>query len=223
MKTLILCLCLLCLAASAEANYKLWTQPEIIPHTVLRDYGDGWVAVPNPEGYLPMPSGIVYKPITWTAYVPEPEKRTLIYETTAPGNTDAEIFAACPGFREYRETVVRYDAQREIDKLDTLYMAGDKSSWAQIRDEVTRWGSDGIQTTPFSDKVALAAGMSREEYLLGMKAKIGPYEDSMSAILGQRIALIRTIYEAQTVGDLLAVRWPQSQMSAQGLWNVVAP
>lgn len=219
-RIVIMLFCLVCLfAATAEANYKLWQQPQIVPHYVLRDYGNGLEQVPNPEGFLPIPAGVVYKPINWDPYAEDPTVRTVVYETTETGNTDAEIFAATPGFREYREKVLRYDVQNEINRLDGVYQAGEKATWPQQREEVMRYGSDGFQTTPYCDKIAAAAGMNREEYILATRSRITAYDDSITAILGQQVALVRAIYEAQTVGDLLAVRWQQGIVTAQGVWN----
>lgn len=216
-------ICLIVMATTAQANYKLWTQPQIIPHYVLRDYGNGWEQVPNPEGHLPIPSGVVYKPSNWNPYGEDAAARTVIYETTEPGNTDAEIFAATPGFREYREKVLRYDVQNEINRLDGVFQAGEKATWPQQREEVMRYGADGFQTTPYCDKIAAAANMDRVEYILSMRTKISAYDDSITAILGQQVAMVRAIYEAQTVGELLAIRWQQGVMAANGVWAAVSP
>jgi hypothetical protein len=224
MKTLLLSLlCLICITTAAEANYKLWVQPQIIPATVLRDYGDGLVSIPNPEGRLPIPANTVYKPVNYDPYAEAADRRTVIYETTEEGNTDAEMFAACPGLREYREKVIRYDGQLQISKLDGVYQSGEKATWPQQREEAMRYGNDGFQNTPYCDKIALAAGMDRIEYILSVKANIGPYDDSITAILGTQVALIRAIYEAQTIGGLLAIRWPESAMSPSGIWSPVSP
>ena len=214
MKRFILSLfCLLCMSATAEAvNYKLWIQPEIIPHTVLRDLGQGMVAVPNPEGHLPIPPRVMYKPVNWNPYTPDVTLRTLIYETTEAGDLDADMFAACPEIRSYRERVLRYDAQFAIAKLDGVYQSGEKSTWPQQREEASRYGSDGFQGTPYCDMIAAAAGITRDEYLLSVKARIAPYDSSITTILGTQVALVRDIYAAQTIGELLAIKWPAAEI-----------
>ena len=178
------------------------------------------VSIPNPEGKLPLPAGTVYKPTDFDYYTADPVKRTVIYETTEiPGNTDAEIFAATTGLREYREKVLRYDVQNQIAKLDGVYQSGEKSTWPQQREEASRYGSDGFQGTPYCDKIADAAGITRDEYILAAKVRIAIYDDSITNILGTQIAMIRQIYEAQTIGELLSIVWQQTTPLVNTVWK----
>jgi len=220
---LIVISCLLLSAGNAAAAYKLFTQPQIVPQFVQVPGAEGLVWVLNLEGLLPLPANVVYKPDGWNdnRYLPDPAGRTLLYQT-AEGDSDAAIFTALPHLRAWKEKLLRADGDYRIKQLDGVYLSGEKATWPNQREEAARWGSDGIQSTPFCDMIAAAAGIPREEYIASVKASIGPYDASVTAILGTQIALIRAMNAAETVAEVVEAAWPVSAM-VNGVWTTNSP
>lgn len=217
---LVVLFCLLLTAGGAEAAYKLFVQPQIVPQFV-QVWGAGelvWVL--NLEGLLPLPANVVYKPDGWNdnRYLPDPAGRTLLYQTAGEGDSDAAIFAALPHLRAWKEKLLRADGDYRIKQLDGVYLSGEKATWPNQREEAARWGGDGFQSTPFCDMIAAAAGIPREEYIATVKASIGPYDASVTAILGTQIALIRDMYAADTVAEVVEAAWPVAAM-VNGYWT----
>ena len=224
-RVLLLAFCFLMMSfANANAAYKLFTQPQITPqwNQVMGPGELVWVL--NLNGLLPLPENVVYKPDGWNdnRYLADPAGRTLLYQTSGEGDSDAAIFAALPHLREWKEKLLRADGDYRIKQLDGVYLPGEKATWPNQREEATRWGGDGIQSTPYCDMIATAAGIPREEYIASVKAAIQPYDTSVTAILGMQIALIRALYDAETVAEVVEATWPPAQM-INGIWSPVSP
>jgi len=187
--------------------FKLFIQPQISPKLITVPGPNGPEVVLNHEGELILPQGIVYQPNPWDVYSANPEDRTLIYAVTEGGNTDAEIFAACPSFRLAREKHIRNECENNNRQLIGVYQEGERRTWAQQRDEATRWKEGGMQNTPFVDKYAAAAEDPREEVLQAIVDRIIPYDDAAAANLGKQRKKLKAIYAATTVQGVLDVVW----------------
>lgn len=187
--------------------YKLFVQPQISPMYVTVNGPNGPEQDLNHEGELILPPTIVYQPTPWDVYSANPADRTLLYAVTEGGNTDEEIFAACPGLRLWKEKKIRASCEVENRSLISVYQEGERRTWAQQRDEATRWKNGGFQDTPFVDKIAAAAGDPREEILQAIVDRVLPFDDAAAANLGKQRIKLKAIYAANTVQGVLDVVW----------------
>lgn len=205
-------------------NYKVFVQPQIIPK---------WIDVPNPEGgtmqvlnqdgLLPLPAGIIYKPSIWDNYSADATQRSLIYGTNDEGDTDAVIFAACPGLLEWKAKQIRMGCESQLSNINGHYLERERQTWPQQRDEAIRMLGSGIQDTPTLDRMAAYRGVTREEQAAAVLARVAQYDDIALPYLGVQLSILDRLYvPGITVAALMAEVWPTGTAMEKALASVSA-
>lgn len=188
-------------------GFKLFVQARIIPQFITVAGSQGPEQVLNMAGLLPLPENILYKPLDWDQYSAEVTKRTLLHQTAAEGDSDNNIFFACPGLRDWKAKQIRNQGEFRLRQLVGHYQESERETWPYQREEALRWSTGGMQSTPYCDAIALGRGVPREAFLKAVLENTTLFTTYSAAILGRQQAILDRIYSASTVAAVLAENW----------------
>lgn len=208
MKLLALTLLLALLPTVATAGYTIVRIPKVEPQYVVVSGPKGLVTRLNP-GQWPKPrgNGPIYQDVSGL-YGDDQAKRVQLWDDPSGTATDAEIFAACEGLRDWKAAQIRAEGNARLLKIAQPYQAAERETWAVQLGEAEKWLADQTAPTPMVDAIAAGRGIDKQLLISYIIANTNLFRAVSGAILGQQQALLTQVYEAPTVAALLAVAWP---------------
>lgn len=160
-----------------------------------------------PPAYPATFGGRIYADLS-DLYGSDPTRRVELWEDSAGTAASADIFAACPLLRQWRESQIRAEGARRLNELARPYEPAERETWGYQKEEALAWQQNPATPTPFCDAVAAGRGVPRELFMTKVLENYTLFYQAAANILGQQQALIDRVNALEDVAAVLAVTWP---------------
>lgn len=189
-------------------NYQLFTYPQVTPKYITVNGATGPKTVLNAGPAVTLPSGIlVYKPANYDIYAADPAQRTILYETTGDGSASADIFASCPGLRDWKAGLIRAEGNRRLETVATPYMVNERFTWQDQKEEAIAFQADPMALTPMIDAIAANRGITKAALVGLIMGNADLFRTLAGTLLGQQQALLDRIYSVTDIAEFMAITW----------------
>lgn len=188
-------------------GYKLFTYPLVDPKFVEANGPTGKRQILNPGPFVALPSNIVYQPENFDKYAVVPAARTLLYQVDGAGDTNDQVFAACPDLRDWKAKQVRAEGDRRLEKMATPYMKNERLTWQDQKFEALEYQANPAAFTPMIDAMAANRGIAKADLVKLILENVNLFRPTAGTILGQQQAMLDRIYAVTDVAELLSITW----------------
>ena len=130
-----------------------------------------------------------------------------IVEDPAGTATSEEIFAACPGIRQWKENYIRQIGAQKLEEIANPYSEQERTTWFLQREEAVAWVADNNALTPFCDAIAAARGIPREYFLPKVLENNNLFTAASAQILGEQQRLIDLVWGEQNFAAFMGLGW----------------
>lgn len=189
-------------------NYQLFTYPQVAPKYITVNGAVGPKTVLNAGPAVTLPTGtLIYKPANYDIYAADPAQRTSLYETTGDGNVSADIFAGCPGLRNWKAGLIRAEGNRRLESVATPYMVNERFTWQDQKSEAIAFQADPMALTPMIDAIAANRGITKAALVGLIMENADLFRPTAGTILGAQQSLLDRIYTVTDIAEFMLIKW----------------
>lgn len=168
----------------------------------LENIRNNLAVIPNPPSFR----ALLYSDLSGI-HGDDPTKRVELWDDLEGTATDAEVFSACPGLRDFLAYQIRLIGDKKLkEEVAKPYLDGEQKTWPQQQKEAE--GYPNIPT-PMINAMAWERRISVFEMIAKIKENADKFPAASGTILGIQQRLLDQIYATQSVDELFSVVWPQ--------------
>ncbi len=146
----------------------------------------------------------------WQAFLGAPGKWVWVagQRQPAPEPSEQERVART---RDLVESRIRAEGSSRLQAIAAPYSEEERESWHKQEKEARAWLEDSSVSTPLLSAMAASRGISLEDMVLKVMENVETFEQASGAILGTQQKLLDELAAAQTLEEIEAIAWPQSE------------